>query len=337
MIRVLVVGGGAMGGIIAAKLAEAGRDVVVLDANVEHVARIRAPGLCLEELGRSRTVPLAACSDPSELSGSFDVALVAVKASHLEAALRPLVARDVASTYVSLGNGFVQERVEALAGHGRVVWGTVEWGATNLGVGHVARTTENPFVIGEADGPARERTRAVAGLLEAVAEVRISGNIRGQVWSKLLVNSTFSGLSAITGRLYGDVVADPAGRSAAYGLWTEGFTVAHALGAELDEVFGIRPEQLVVREPEDVPCADRALDAAMRRAAATKASMLQDLERGVLTEVDVINGAVVAHGARADLPTPLNACLVQLVHDCEQGVRRPGPDNLADLDHLRGR
>lgn len=332
--RLLVIGAGAIGGVTAAKLTRAGHDVVVLDANIEHVARMRSPGLTLDELGSRSTVTIDAVADPAELSRRFTTALITVKAPYIEAAITPLVERDLVDTYVSLGNGVVQDLIQHITGAGNLMVGTVEWGATNLGPGHVAQTTVAPFVLGEADGPARPRTRALAEVLSDVAEVRVTDDIGGQVWSKLLINSTFSGLGAVTGLLYGDIVADPVGRRVAFALWTEGFRVAEASGTTLDTVLGVHPRELVVRAAEDVPRAERALAVVMDMAAATKASMLQDLERGAPTEVDVINGGVVAHGVRAGVPTPLNARIVELVHDCEQGRRHPHPGNMAVFEGL---
>lgn len=332
--RLLVVGAGAIGGVTAAKLTRAGHDVVVLDANPEHAACLRSPGLILDELGRRSTVRIDAVTDPAELSGRFTTALVTVKAPNIEAALRPLVERDLVDTYVSLGNGLVQDRLQHITGAGNLMVGTVEWGATNLGPGHVAQTTVAPFVLGEADGPARPRTHALAELISDVAQVRVTDNIGGQVWSKLLVNSTFSGLGTVAGLLYGDVVAEPLGRRLAFAVWTEGFRVAEASDIELDAVLGVHPRELVVRAAEDVPRAERALAVLMSGASATKASMLQDLERGASTEVDVINGGVVEYGVRAGVPTPLNTRIVDLVHDCTQGRRQPRRANLAALEDL---
>ncbi|MEJ7770936.1 MAG: ketopantoate reductase family protein [Geodermatophilaceae bacterium] len=330
--RLLVVGAGAIGGVTAAKLTRAGHDVVVLDANIEHVACLQSPGLILDEPGRRSTVMIEAVTDPADLTGRFTTALVTVKAVNIEAALRPLVERDLVDTYVSLGNGLVQDRIRQITGAKNLMVGTVEWGATNLGPGHVAQTTSAPFVLGEADGPARPRTRALAELISDVAEVRVTDNIDGQVWSKLLVNSTFSGLGALTGLLYGDVVAEPLGRRLAFAVWTEGFRVAEACGIELDAVLGVHPRDLVVRTAEDLPRAERALAVLMRRVSATKASMLQDLERGAPTEVDVINGGVVTYGRCAGEPTPLNSYIVDLIHDITHGRRQPGRANMAALE-----
>ena len=111
---VLVVGAGAIGGVAAAKMGGGVRRVSVLDANDEHVERMRDPGLLLDELGEERHVRLDAHADPSDFEGPFDFALVTLKAPHLESALGPLVERGLARTFVSLGNGLVQDRIAAI-------------------------------------------------------------------------------------------------------------------------------------------------------------------------------------------------------------------------------
>jgi 2-dehydropantoate 2-reductase len=328
---VLVVGAGAIGGVTAAKMDGGVRRVAVLDANTEHVGRMRDPGLLLDDVGEERRVRLDADSDPSALEGPFDFVLVTLKAPHLETALTPLVQRGLAKTFVSLGNGLVQDRISAIVGEGNLVVGTVEWGATNLGAGHLAQTTRAPFVVGEPDGGTRDRTHLLAQALGTVADVRITDNIGGQVWSKLLVNSAFSGLGAVSGLLYREVIADPAGREAALAVWREGYDVGMAQGITLDEVLGVPADSLVVRGPGDRQRADEALEVAMGHAGATKASMLQDLERGAKTEVDVINGGVLERGREYGVETPLNEHIVELMHAMERGERRPGREVFEEL------
>jgi 2-dehydropantoate 2-reductase len=331
---VLVVGAGAIGGVTAAKMKGEVRRVAVLDANDEHVERMRTDGLLIDDLGEERRVPLDAYADPAGLDGHFDFALIALKAPHLESALAPLLDGGMAETFVSLGNGLVQEHIAGIVGGERLIWGTVEWGSTNLGPGHLARTTRGPFIIGEPDGSVRERTRLLADALGTVDEARVTENIRGQVWSKLLVNSTFSGLGAVSGLLYREVVADPDGREVVLALWREGYDVGMAQNLQLEEVLGVPAESLVVRDPGDRERADGALAVAMQQAGATKASMLQDLERGAKTEVDVINGAVVEKGREYGVETPLNAHVVDLMHAMERGERRPGRDVFEELRSL---
>jgi 2-dehydropantoate 2-reductase len=331
---VLVVGAGAIGGVTAAKMTDRVRRVAVLDANEEHAERMRGDGLLIDDLGEERLVPLDAYAEPAGLDGPFDFALVTLKAPHLESALAPLLERGLAETFVSLGNGLVQERIAGIVGGERLIWGTVEWGSTNLGPGRLARTTRGPFIIGEPDGSVRDRTRLLADALGTVDEARVTENIRGQVWSKLLVNSAFSGLGAVSGLLYREVVADPDGHEVVLALWREGYDVGMAQNLQLEEVLGVPAESLVVRDPEDRERAEEALAVAMQQAGATKASMLQDLERGVKTEVDVINGAVVEKGREYGVETPLNARVVDLMHAMERGERRPGRDVFVELREL---
>ena len=331
---VLVIGAGAIGGVTAAKMEDGVRRVAVLDADREHVERMRGEGLLLDDLGEERRVKLDAHADPGEFEDAFDFALVTLKAPHLESALGPLAERGVAETFVSLGNGLVQERIAGIVGPERLIWGTVEWGSTNLGPGHLAQTTRGPFIIGEPDGETRERTRLLADALGTVDEARVTENIRGQVWSKLLVNSAFSGLGAISGLLYREVIGDPSGKEAALAVWREGYDVGMAQDLELEDVLGAPAKDFVTRGPDDRERADEALEVAMRQAGATKASMLQDLERGAKTEVDVINGAVVAKGREYGVETPLNARVVELMHSMERGERRPGRDVFDELLEL---
>jgi 2-dehydropantoate 2-reductase len=225
----------------------------------------------------------------------------------------------------------VQERIVGIVGEGNLIWGTVEWGATNLGPGRLARTTRGHFVIGEPDGSVRGRTRLLAEALGTGDGARVTENIRGQVWSKLLVNSAFSGLGAVSGLLYREVVSDPEGKVAALALWREGYDVGMAQSLELEDVLGVSADSLVVRSPEDRGRAEQVLEVAMQQAGATKASMLRDLERGIKTEVDVINGGVVEKGQEYGVQTPLDSRVVELVHAMERGERRPGRDAFGEL------
>jgi 2-dehydropantoate 2-reductase len=333
---VLIVGAGAIGGVTAAKMQGKVRRVAVLDADREHVRRMRDAGLLLDDLGERRTVRLAAHADPRDPDGPFEFALVTVKAGHLEAALRPLTERGLAKTFVSLGNGLVQDRVASIVGGENLIVGTVEWGATNMGPGHLKRTTRAPFVVGEQDGRTRERTRLLAEALGTVSEVRVTSNIRGQVWSKLLVNSTFSGLGTVTGLLYREAVEGRGGKEVALALWREGYDVGAAQGLKMEEFVGVGPETLVVRGPDDLGRAEEALARIMSQVGPTKASMLQDLQRGARTEVDVINGGVVRKGKERGVNTPLNARIVELVHKMERGETEPAPERLEEFHSLVG-
>ncbi len=319
--RVLVVGGGAIGGITAAKLAAAGVDVTVLDANAEHAARMNDPGLIFEERGVEITQRIPAVATLDALDGAFDLALIAVKSPYHRAALEPLTARGGIEAYVTLGNGLIQDRIEQLVGPGNLLACLVEWGAVNAGPGRLIRDTVAPMIVGELDGAVRDRTQQAARALEAVGEAHVSTNIRGQIWSKLLVNTAFTGLSAVSGLRYGAVAQHPDGRTVAAGIWAEGLKVGTAERLTLEPVLGVDPHRLDI-------------DKLMEVAGPTKPSMLQDLEAGRATEVDVVNGGVAGRAGEHGIPTPLNDGVVALVHAMERGERAPSPDALTELARL---
>ena len=155
-------------------------------------------------------------------------------------------------------------------------------------------------------------------------------NLRGQIWSKLLVNSTFTGLSAVSGLRYGGVAEHPDGREAAYAIWAEGVAVGDAEGLTLEPVYDVDPRALADRD-------DAALAQMMAIAGNTKPSMLQDLEQGRATEVDVVNGGVAQRGREHAIATPFNDRVVELVHAMERGERSPAPEELTELVAVAGR
>ena len=174
-----------------------------------------------------------------ELTGRFDFGLITLKAPNIPDVLPALRERDLVDVFVSLGNGLVQQRVAAIVGADRLIAGTVEFGATNLGPGHVARpraTRTSSASWRAAPGPDRatarcsrpsprsgSRTTSRSDLVEAARQLRAVGTRRrGRV-------------------LYRDVIEDPAGRAALLAVWGEGYRVGAAQQLELDEVLGIHP------------------------------------------------------------------------------------------------
>ncbi len=310
MTRVLVVGGGAIGGITAAKLAA---DVVVLDANAEHAAAIRDPGLVIND---EAPIALDVVETVDALDGAFDFALIAVKAPLHRVVLEPLAERGGIDTFVSMGNGLIQDRIEGIVGAGNLLACIVEWGGSNVGPGRLVRDSEGGYMLGELDGAERSRAGVLAAALEPVGSVRITNNVRGMIWSKLLINSTFTGLSAVSGLRYGGVAEQ--GRDAVFSLWAEGVAVGDAQGLELERVH-VDPHRFD----------DAALAEYMAGSGNVRPSMLQDLDAGRETEVDVVNGGVASRGRELGIPTPCNDRVVELVHSMERGERSPEPRWLA--------
>lgn len=302
--KIAVLGAGALGCAIGGSLAEAGNDVVLINRNLDHVQAIRMHGLRMRQPAGERSVAVRAETDCSAL-GPVDLVIVLVKSFHTQAAIGAAMPLVGAGTVVlSLQNGLGHEDILADAvGRERVIAGKTYVGGVMLAPGHIiSGTAGKETLIGELDGKASTRVQRIAACFEAAGlATTVSLNIMGTIWDKLLVNVATGAVSAITGLAYGPLYRIPAIELTAIAAVQEAMDVARASGV-----------QLSTTEPR----------AAWRKAAAGlpddfKTSMLQSLEKGSVTEVDFINGAVVRWGQRCSVATPVNATLVACIKGIE--------------------
>lgn len=350
-----VVGCGAVGGVVGARLTRAalqaadgsGHDARpwLICRNAAHVAAMAAAGgLRVEGVRGAATEPVRAVARVDDAPGTPAAVLLAVKARDTAEACRALLPRlSPDSIVVSLQNGLCEERIAALVGRERTVGGVVGWGATLVGPGRVVQTSRGHFTLGELDGRITPRLRALAALLEAVEPVRLSTNILGALWTKLVINAATSTLGAVTGLTLGEMLADRRLRRLARRLVAESVRVAEAAGVRLEPFGGRVDLRWIAWRDGASPAAwlhnlrgGLVLLAAARRYRGLRSVMLQDLERGRPTEVDDFNGVLVERGAALGVPTPLNATLVALVHEIERGERASRLDNLEVLERLPG-
>ena len=311
MPRILVVGGGAIGGITAAGLAA---DVVVLDANEAHAAKLNDPGLVIND---AAPVKVEAVTSVDQLEGEFDFALIAVKSPLHAVVIPPLVERGEIEAFVTLGNGLIQDRIEAMVGEGNLLACLVEWGGSNVGPGELIRDSEGGYVVGELDGVLTDRARRLAKALQPIGTTRVTDNVRGMIWTKLQVNSTFTGLSAVSGLRYGGVAEQ--GPDAVYALWEEGVQVARAQGLELGEMHDVHAYEFGPRRA-------RADDGAHGQRAARRCCRTST--PAARPRSTSSTAAWRARAASCGIPTPHNDAVVELVHSMERGERAPDPKYL---------
>ena len=212
-----------------------------------------------------------------------------------------------------MGNGLIQDRMEGIVGEGNLLACIVEWGGSNVGPGELVRDSLGGYMVGELDGTISDRAQALARALEPVGRTRVTDNVRGMIWSKLLINSTFTGLSAVSGLRYGGAASE--GRDAVFCLWKEGVAVGDAQGLELVAIHDVHPHEFD----------EAGLATMMEHMANVRPSMLQDLDAGRETEVDVVNGGVAGKGRELGIATPCNDAVVELVHSMERGERSSEP------------
>ncbi len=293
--RVLVAGTGAMACLFGARLARSGRARVTLAGTWEDGLRaLRADGIRLEEADERDEVVRVGDRHLHEPGEPADHVLVLVK-SHQTAAVAPAVARALGpdGLAVTLQNGLGnRESLEAAGGRGRVGSGVVAVGATLLAPGCVRATPGSVALFGSG-APRIEELQAL--LAAAGFVVAVEKDLDRLVWRKLAVNCAINPLSALAGRLNGELLESAESRETLVKAATEVAAVAAAKGLELGADVGA----LVL--------------AVARETGANRSSMLQDLDRGARTEIDAMNGAVVREARALGVPVPVNEALWRAV------------------------
>jgi 2-dehydropantoate 2-reductase len=303
--KIAILGGaGAMGSAFGAKLFEAGSDVTLVDVATEAVQTLNDNGLTIQQKsGETRTVRVPATTDPASL-GLCDLVLVFVKCYHTENAVKsaaPLLGPE--TRVLSLQNGWGNApRIANLIGSEKVLVGVTYHSATVLEPGRVLHAGQGPTFLGEIAGGSSARAEQIAQTLQnAGLEATVSDAILNEIWKKLALNVVTLPTSA-TIRVTADRLLDtPEMQSLMRALLEEMAAVARARGIALD-----------VEERWE------AITGLLGRLApGTKGSMLQDVEKGRLTEIDVINGAIVAAGKETAIPTPYSGAMVSLIKALE--------------------
>lgn len=349
MNRVLIIGAGAIGGTVAGYLARAGTEVFVADTWFQHIAAIRERGLRIEAPDERFTVefPALHIDELGELPGPVDVAMIATKAYDTEWAYRlvaPYLAAD--GVILSAQNGMVEELLPGYADMTSVVGCSVMFAGECMVPGEVVRRSPASWpvlALGELNGERSTRVDELVRLFAPVGEIQPTPAIIGKLWAKLVVNTMSNGTAALTAATSGMVWGDEAFAPVTVALAAETAMVARARGVRMEPVFGrLSPEDLVLAYEGDEAAASRATtcfaEVAAERASEreNKPSMLQDILKRRRTEIDYLNGYVVAEGATCGVATPLNARLTDLVREVDHGHRECGPDNLQHLTSMLG-
>jgi len=327
--KILVVGAGAIGGISAGLLARAGRDVEVVDRNQDLIEKVRTDGLHVFGARGDFRVRVAAFSDIRQIAGKRDLVLLATKATALPAVAQELLpVLGESSSVVSLQNGICEETIASVIGEHRTVGCVVGWGATMHAPGELEMTSTGELIIGRLDGRIDPTLESARDVLRAIAPVKVSTNIMGHLYAKLVINACITTLGAITGLYLGEMLRSPKARAVFIEIIREAMDVAMAMNfhvepvAKLDFAAFLKGRGFVANLKRRL-----IIGVIGRKYRKLKSSSLQSLERGEKTEVDCFNGYIAQKGEENGVPTPLNSFLTRTVKEIESGARRISPAN----------
>jgi len=331
--RILVWGGGAIGGTVAAFLRRAGLDITVVDANAAHVQAIRDRGLVIEGPIERFTQAMPALT-PDEVSGIWHTVFLCVKALHTEAASRQLEPHLSADgVVVSLQNGFNELVIAEVVGERRTMGAFINFGADLLEPGVVHFAGRGAVVVGELDGRDSDRLAHVHRALQHFEPAAIAtDNIWGYLWGKMGYGALLFA-TALTEASIVDVLDSREARPVLTALARDVMAVA---AAEQVRVMGFNGYEPAAFGPNSTAAAvDASFDAMVafnRRSAKTHTGVWRDIAvHHRKTECDAQFGPILALARRRGVAVPTLERLVAIMQEVERGDRPQSLDNLSRL------
>ena len=330
--RTAIYGAGSLGTILGAFITKNEGTIDLINHNRAHVEALRTSGA--KVVGTMEFVqPVTALTD-DEMEGRYDIIFLMTKQQNnadVVSRLKEYLEED--GVIVTLQNGLPEMLIGEIVGEERVLGCTVAWGATMQGPG-VCELTSSPdsltFSLGSLSPAPNKHLQDVKALLEMMGPVEIDANFIGTRWSKLLINSAFSGMSAVCGCTFGEAAADKGSRRIVQAIIKECIDVCAKAGIRIEPVQGKDIVKLLDwHGPVKKALSFAIIPLAIKKHRLLKASMLQDLEKGKKCEVDAINGVVCAYGRKVGVPTPMDDKVVEILHKVEEGVLTPGFSNLS--------
>jgi 2-dehydropantoate 2-reductase len=330
--RIAVLGTGANGSCASADLIKAGFDVTMIDQWPAHVEVIRANGLHVSLADEELHVAVKAfhLCDVATFQEKFDIVFLVTKAYDARwpaELIKPHLKDD--GLVIALQNAMTAETIADVVGPSRTLGCILEMSSEIFHPGIVRRNTSRRgtwFGIGSLDPSTRGREKEVQAILGHVGQCEIRDNVLAGKWMKLIVNSMCLASFAVVGLRMSEAKELPGMREVVVKLGTEALEVGQKLGYKPEPIFGLKPEEIEGSNQFVEMMFDKlAADVGAR---SLRNCTLQDHIKGRKSETDIINGLVVAEGARFGIATPANQAIVELTHEIEAGTLKPDPKNM---------
>jgi 2-dehydropantoate 2-reductase len=313
--KIAVIGAGAIGSLLGGLLARAGEDVTLV-GRPAHVEAVNQSGLLIDgALGPMRVQVRA----QQRLDFTPEVALLTAKTQAVATTAREVQPYAAGVPVVTVQNGVRSDELAAgVLGKENLLSSVVLFGATFLEPGKVTYAPAGTLVLGVPFGPVDQRAHAIAMVLDKAVPTRLSDNIQGAHWTKLIINEN-NALPAVTGLSLQEVNQQPALGRLAVLLMREAAATIQAAGIQMASLPRVPAAALTTMLRLPMPVAARLPGLLSRSLGTTPTlgSTLQSVKRGQRTEIDYLNGEVVTLGKRIGRPTPYNTAVVDLVHQVE--------------------
>jgi 2-dehydropantoate 2-reductase len=338
--KILFVGAGAIGSYLGAFLTRAGHDVTLVDPWAEQVETIRQRGISVTgPHDPFEAHPTAVhLNEAARLPRDFEIAFVAMKVYDTAWATQLAVRHLRPDGYVVASqNTWPDPVVASVAGASRSVGlvmskiGVAVWkpGQVERGMEKGAGKGHDVFRAGEHDGRITPRVKELAQILSVIDGSQTTDNLWGERWCKLCANAMGNPVQAMSGLGTLEIASSEVGRTITIHLASESARVGLALGYRVPKFNGAAAEEWAdAGRRETYETLDRMLTPASATSRNWRASMAQDVAKGRPTEIDYMNGYVVARGRDCGVATPVSSAVVDVIHEVDAGSRKPAAENI---------
>ncbi len=302
-LRIGVIGAGPVGLTLSAHLIDAGAFVVICDILTEKMDEINKSGIKLTHVIKKQIkVDNVCCSIEKLAAYDLDLVVVSVKTTALKIVVDQLSQIDSGKMFVMCAqNGIDNELIAAEKfGIDKTLRMVINYAGGMENHNTVVVTFFNPpnhvAALTEEGKPIAEKITALLNSVNLNTEICGSNEIQNHVWEKAILNAALSGLCAISHRTMKEVMSFP---------------------ETVDIVTGLIDESIQVAKKENIEIKDGFRDdgiSYLKNAGHHKPSMLIDIENGVKTEIDQLNGKIVEYGKKHGINTPLNQAVTALIH-----------------------
>jgi 2-dehydropantoate 2-reductase len=321
--RIVILGAGALGGLIGARLSQAGEEVVFLEANVARARLLAEEGLFLSEADSGERHVAVKVVTSLEGQPQADLLFVAVKSYQTESAVRgalPVIGERtwILSTQNGIGN---VDRIRQVVDTPRILTGIIYSSIQHTGPNRMRyRNGIKPIQIAPLDRKITDEVRAIGEVFRGAGmPTEVVEDVDTVVWQKLVHNAVVNPISALTGMSCSELLEDP--------------DLQALMRAMCEEIVGVMRARGTPLEDEEDPY--RPIVKSQKALGKNRPSMWQDFTRGFTTEVDALNGGIVAEAGRLGIQAPLNWAITQFVHSRERQQSRRREKGAHLLDEVK--
>ncbi len=332
-----IYGAGSLGIVLSAFLSKSGETFDIIDRNIKSVDALNNNGA--KVVGTITLTEKVNAVLDSEVKEKYDIVILMTKQINNKDIITKAASwLNENGVICTCQNGLPESDVAEVIGEDRTYGCAIGWGATRQDYG-VSELTSIPeresmtFSFGSLNGQKGQYFDELVRIFSLMGKVEVEDNFIGARWAKLLINSAFSGMSAVLGDTFGAVAKDKGSRKVIQRIIKECIDVAKSANIKIEPIQGKDIVKLLdYKGGFKKWFAFQIIPIAIKKHSLLKASMLQDLEKGIPCEIDYINGIVCKFGKKYNVPTPFNDKVVEIIHKIESKELKPEFSNVKLFD-----